>query len=239
MKTRILLSMFLCCFFIAAYGQSCSYCNGTGKMIINKGVSTYGNDVLVWCKECQKHFYRSTGHMHIHCKYCKGTGIRQSSSSSSGSSGGYTSLDEIAAINPQAYGMAMNALYGLPSTEEEMNLIRKMLAENETNGRRYIEYRNNLNSAKIHFTQMMRMGNTSGTTVQELDKYFESVIRRANEIMENLYFPYDRALRILQEHASTVESAYKSYRSAVGFQQNLNNLNDQLFMQELMRNSIY
>ena len=114
-----------------------------------------------------------------------------------------------------------------------------MLAENETNGRRYIEYRNSLNSAKIHFTQMMRMGNTSGTTVQELDKYFESVIRRANEIMENLYFPYDRALRILQEHASTVEAAYKSYRSAVGFQQNLNNLNDQLFMQELMRNSIY
>ena len=237
MKTRILLSMLFCCFFIAAYGQTCGYCNGTGKMIINKGIATYGNDELVWCKECQKHFHRSTGHMHIHCKYCKGTGRRQSSSNNS-SSGGYTSTDEIAAIDPQAYGMAMNALYGLPSTEEEMNLIRKMLAENETNGRRYIEYRNNLNSAKIHFTQMMRMGNYSGT-VQELDKYFESVIRRANEIMENLYFPYDRALRILQEHAGTVEAAYKSYRSAVGFQQNLNNLNDQLFMQELMRNSIY
>ena len=45
--------------------------------------------------------------------------------------------------------------------------------------------------------------------------------------------------RILQEHAGTVDAAYKGYRSAVGFQQNLNNLNDQLFMQELIRNSIY
>lgn len=231
--------MLLCCFFIVAYGQTCGYCNGTGKMITNKGGSTYGhsNDDLVWCNDCQKYFYRSTGHAHIHCKYCKGTGRRQSSNSSSSS--GYTSTDEIAAIDPQAYGMAMNALYGLPTTEEEMNYIRKMLAENETNGRRYIEFRNNLNNAKIHFTRNMRMGNTSGTTVQQLDKYYESIIRRANEIMENLYFPYDRALRILQEHAGTVEAAYKSYRSAVGFQQNLNNLNDQLFMQELIRNSIY
>lgn len=124
MKTRVLLSVFLCCLSIAVWGQSCGYCNGTGKMIINKGTATYGSDELVWCKECQKHFYRSTGHMHIHCKYCKGTGRRQSSSSNS-SSEGYTSTDEIAAINPQAYGMAMDALYGLPNTEEEMNCIRQ------------------------------------------------------------------------------------------------------------------
>jgi len=229
--------MLFCYLCIAAYGQSCGYCNGTGKMIINKGVATYGNDELVWCKECQKHFYRSTGHAHIHCKYCKGTGKRQSSSSSS--SGGYTSTDEIAAIDPQAYGMAMNALYGLPNTEEEMNYIKQMLAQDEANGKLYIQYRNVLNNAMIHFTRNMKMGNTSGTTVQQLDQYMTSVIANADKIGKNLYIPNQRILEIMQGHQQRVTSAFESYRSAVGFQQNLNNLNDQLFMQELIRNSIY
>lgn len=238
MKTRILLTMLLCCFFIAAYGQTCGYCNGTGKMIVNKGIATYGNDELVWCKECQKHFHRSTGHMHIHCKYCKGTGIRQSSSSSSGSSSGYTSTDEIAAINPQAYGMAMNALYGLPTTDEEINCIKNLLAESEANGKRYIRYRNLLNEIMIYLNRNMKMGNTQGTTVKGLDAYINNYYNRLVEVGNDMYLP-PRATEILTEHVNRVDAAYKSYRSAVSFQQNLNNLNDQLFMQELIRNSIY
>lgn len=237
MKTRILLSVFLCFLSIAAWGQSCGYCNGTGKMIINKGIATYGNDELVWCKECQKHFHRSTGHMHIHCKYCKGTG-RRSSSSNSSSSGGYTSTDEIAAINPQAYGMAMNTLYGLPTTDEEINCIKKLLVESETNGKHYINYRNILNELMIFLNRNMKMGNTKGITVRELDSYMNRNHKRLVEAGNDMFLP-PRATEILTEHVNRVDAAYKSYRSTLSFQQNLNNLNDQLFMQELIRNSIY
>lgn len=53
----------------------CSYCNGKGKKIVDQSNMTFGsNDPLVYCNECGKSFHRSTGHSHVFCGHCGGTG---------------------------------------------------------------------------------------------------------------------------------------------------------------------
>lgn len=87
MKLKIIFTLLVLslCTILSIKAQNCRYCKGTGKMIKEVAISTYGNDVKVWCDICQKSFWRSYGHMHVQCKYCRGTGRGQSYSSSSNS----------------------------------------------------------------------------------------------------------------------------------------------------------
>ncbi len=53
----------------------CAFCNGTGKKEVNQSVATFGTtDVKVHCNVCGRDFYRSTGHSHVNCGHCGGTG---------------------------------------------------------------------------------------------------------------------------------------------------------------------
>ena len=63
MKFRNCLLLFALFFSVAigAYAQ----CKGTGKMIKEVAISTYGSDSKVWCDICKKSFWRSWGHMHV------------------------------------------------------------------------------------------------------------------------------------------------------------------------------
>lgn len=55
--------------------HKCAFCNGTGKKEINQSVATFGTtDVKVHCNECGRDFYRSSGHSHVQCGHCGGTG---------------------------------------------------------------------------------------------------------------------------------------------------------------------
>lgn len=55
--------------------HKCAYCNGTGKREVNQSIATFGTtDVKVHCNECGRDFYRSSGHCHVYCGYCGGTG---------------------------------------------------------------------------------------------------------------------------------------------------------------------
>lgn len=56
-------------------GHKCVYCNGTGRKAINQSIATFGTaDIKVHCNECGRDYYRSTGHGHVQCGHCGGTG---------------------------------------------------------------------------------------------------------------------------------------------------------------------
>lgn len=103
MKTKVLSFLFisLLCAVTAVKAQNCVYCKGTGKMIKEVSISTYGYDTKVWCSICERYYWRSTGHMHVTCQYCRGTGRRggNSYSSSSSSSQSSRSNDDFLAAN--------------------------------------------------------------------------------------------------------------------------------------------
>ncbi|WP_294547020.1 hypothetical protein [uncultured Bacteroides sp.] len=54
----------------------CHYCNGKGKIVRNLSTGQYGvkKEVKVRCNECGGYYLPSTGHSHIHCSHCRGTG---------------------------------------------------------------------------------------------------------------------------------------------------------------------
>lgn len=52
----------------------CSMCKGTGRMVKESSVATFGLDEKVKCDECGGTFWRSTGHSHVACSVCHGKG---------------------------------------------------------------------------------------------------------------------------------------------------------------------
>lgn len=55
--------------------HDCSLCRGKGKIVKNYNTPTYGmEDSRVYCDECGRSYYQSTGHRHITCPTCHGNG---------------------------------------------------------------------------------------------------------------------------------------------------------------------
>lgn len=55
--------------------RKCSYCNGTGQKAVDQSTATFGsNDPIVRCNICGRNTHRSTGHSHVTCGQCGGTG---------------------------------------------------------------------------------------------------------------------------------------------------------------------
>lgn len=55
--------------------RQCPYCNGKGRIERNSYPAMYGTtDYQVYCNECGRYFNRSTGHSHVSCSHCHGTG---------------------------------------------------------------------------------------------------------------------------------------------------------------------
>ena len=53
----------------------CSYCAGTGRMVVNKPWNSGMNrDELEECNECRQQYYKSAGHRHEDCTHCGGRG---------------------------------------------------------------------------------------------------------------------------------------------------------------------
>ncbi|MBR0046412.1 MAG: hypothetical protein IJP75_05955 [Bacteroidaceae bacterium] len=54
--------------------HTCSLCHGTGKIVRESNVSTYGKDSRRYCSVCGRSYWASSGHSHITCTQCHGKG---------------------------------------------------------------------------------------------------------------------------------------------------------------------
>lgn len=54
--------------------RDCSLCKGKGRVIRDSSIPVYGNDHQVYCNECNRSYWASTGHAHVRCPTCGGKG---------------------------------------------------------------------------------------------------------------------------------------------------------------------
>lgn len=54
----------------------CPYCKGEGTIVRTLSTSRFGveNETKVKCYQCGIYYFPSSGHSHIHCSHCRGTG---------------------------------------------------------------------------------------------------------------------------------------------------------------------
>lgn len=206
----------------AVFGQSkCSYCGGTGKIVKNLSVSQYGvrNEVKTRCSECGGYFYPSSGHSHIHCKYCGGTGIRNSRNSS-------TSSDTYVA-DPQmkAWGteMAHTIRYGLPMSDAENAAYNLLARTDAASAKRYMEWRNVLNSMVVYCNRNSAL--MTPTNVQALDNMYNSTEQKLMQCANGVALPQELkniADQLYKKYKETFVS-YRNYSSAMLNLQDLEN----------------
>lgn len=61
---------------VAVSSHQCPYCNGKGRIQKDMNPSTFGTqDYKVKCEECGQMYLKSTGHTHVTCGHCGGTGM--------------------------------------------------------------------------------------------------------------------------------------------------------------------
>ncbi len=54
--------------------HTCPRCHGSGTIVRESSVATYGNDRRIKCGTCGKYYWASSGHSHITCTQCHGKG---------------------------------------------------------------------------------------------------------------------------------------------------------------------
>lgn len=104
---------------LQAQSRECPYCKGTGKIVKNISASQFGvrTEVKVKCRECGIYYFPSTGHTHIHCSHCRGTGkIGPTAKESSSSMDEYNPESPLAAWGRE---VASTTRYGLPVSQQE------------------------------------------------------------------------------------------------------------------------
>ena len=217
-----------------AQTRKCPYCDGNGTIVRHLTVSQYGvrNEVKKKCSTCGIYYYPSSGHSHIHCKYCRGTGrISNTGGSSnaydsgSGNSSGSYSNDYEAESNPalKAWGqsVALNIRYGLPLSEEEDAAFRRFAQNNPAWAQKYVEWRNTLNYGTMYFNE--RSAKLGYEPVKSVDSFFKNIENNLLLCSAGITLPQD-----LYQEAHRLEqiyyNAYQKYRNWCSKKEALTNL---------------
>lgn len=181
---------------LALYADhDCPYCKGTGKIVKNISVARYGLDreTKVRCNECGVEYLPSTGHTHIHCKYCGGRG--KIADSYSGNSSSYDDAGYVEGI-PSVLDLDYNVMtmqaqldvktryYGFPITTNEEVLLNK-LTPTQLNA--YSQLRAVINSAEIYANEAIQKNWARNMTIQELQNTFNAFNSQSNTISEQNY----------------------------------------------------
>lgn len=178
---------------LALYADhDCPYCKGTGKIVKNISTSRFGHDyeAKVRCKECGVEYLPSTGHTHIHCKYCGGRGkIADSYSANSSSYGDAGYVEGVPSVLDLDYNvMTMQAqldvrtqYYGFPISSNEQALLDK-LTPTQLNA--YSQLRAVINSAEIYANEAIQKNWARNMTMQEVQNTFNTLNSQSNTISE-------------------------------------------------------
>ncbi len=225
-----LLVGLMSCMNILAQSRKCPYCDGNGTIVKNISVSQYGvrNEVKKKCPTCGIYYYPSSGHSHIHCKYCRGTGVINNYGSSGNDYGsGSHSYDYEAETNPalKAWGqsMALTIRYGLPVSKEEDAAFKSFAQTNQAWAKKYVDWRNTLNNGTIYFNESS--AKLGYEPVKSVDNFFNNINNQLLQHTQGITLPQD-----LYQEAHKLEqifyNAYQKYRSWCSKKESLNNLED-------------
>ncbi|WP_455584689.1 hypothetical protein [Bacteroides sp.] len=238
MRTIILSLTFLFA-ALSAWGQrQCPYCNGTGKIVKNISVSQYGinRETKVKCSECGIYYLPSTGHSHIHCSHCGGTGRMSGSSGSSRHSGETYDPDSPEGI--WAKGVAMTIKYGLPYTDEEKAAVERLGKSSPTMAQLWIKYRNILNMGTSYFNEQNAKIGYRWDKVASVDIIKNGYDKQLAEIAPSLELPSD-LYAIYQRLYKSYQDAYTTYRNNTNASESLQNLQNRLDDYILQQNLLY
>lgn len=226
-KVILLMISLIYCVVIQAQTRECQYCNGNGTIVKHITVSQYGvrNEVKKKCPTCGIYYYPSSGHTHIHCKHCRGTGIISNNSSSN---------NYEAEIDPalEAWGqsVALSIKYGLPFSKEEDTAFRSFAQYNPAWAKKYIDWRNTLNYGTMYFNE--RSANLGYESVKSVDNFFKYINDQLLQHTKGITLPQD-----LYQEAYKLEqiyyNAYQGYRNWCSKKEALNNLDDAILNWQL------
>lgn len=235
MKRIITTFLFLLIIMTVAMAQgNCLYCHGTGTVVKNISVSRYGlTDYKVKCPTCGAVTLKSTGHSHIHCSHCGGTGKRRSSGSRD-----KVTYDPNSPEGMQARALVYTIRYGLPYTDEENEAVKRLKQNDPTMANNWERYRQILNQGTIHFNQNYALCSYQYDTVQNIDAVKNSHDQELAKIAPLLKLPND-LYAVYQQLYAKYQSAYNEYRDITRKSQHLRNLQEQLDNYILMKNMFY
>ena len=235
MKRIIITFLFPLIMVTAAMAQSsCPYCHGTGTVVKNISVSQYGlADYKVKCPTCGAVTLKSTGHSHIHCQHCGGTGRKQSSRTRDN-----VTYDPDSPEGMQARALAYTIKSGLPYTDKENEAVKRLKQNDPAMANNWERYRQILNQGTIHFNQNNALCFYRYDTVQNIDAAKNSYDQELAKIGHLLKLPND-LYAVYQQLYAKYQSAYNEYRDITGKSQHLRNLQEQLDNYILMKNMFY
>lgn len=208
-----------------ANAQSCRYCGGTGTVVKNLGTAQYGlsGDYKVRCSTCGAVTLKSTGHAHIHCTHCGGSG----KSSSNKRETGISSSDELAYSNPKLYNdiqlYVQTSKYGLVMTDAEQAEVEKL---DSYNAKKYMKWRSLLNAYTIDMNKSIVMG-WDAVGLNFADRMIAGNNDNLNRLVSTFTITPELK-RIADNLLQQYNQATQRYRSMVAAKQSVNDLNDQL-----------
>lgn len=203
---RILCLCMAFCYSFIVFGQSreCPYCKGRGTIVKNLTVSQFGwkNESKVKCNECGIYSYPSSGHSHIHCKHCRGTGHINNGSNTRDS---YSEADDpnspLAAWGRE---IAATLRYGLPVNEAEDAAFRHFAQVDPESAKKYLSWRNLLNATAVYYNRCSAL--LIHCNVQSLDQTYNDVAQKLSQ--------YSYGVALSPELKSIVDQLNKQYNEA-------------------------
>jgi len=234
----LILSLLLTTLFAMAQSV-CSICGGKGT--VAKNITTFqyglGYNYRVKCPICGAVTLKSSGHTHVRCSGCGGTGRSKSYSNSSISNNNVT-YDPDSPEGIWARHVAITLRYGIPFSTEEEVAVKQLARTNSAMAKRWMEYREVLNIGTSYFNECNAkiMGKWDNVTnVDNSKRMYDNMLAEKTsnlQISNELYEIYKRYYAIY-------EKAYQDYRNNTRTFESLRNLEESIDDYILQKNLFY
>ena len=237
-RTLMMLLLLLTVVYAMAQGI-CSYCGGKGKVVKNISTSQYGvrNNYKVKCPTCGAVTLKSSGHTHVTCSRCGGTG-RSRSYSSSSRRDSHVTYDPDSPEGIWARGVAKTLRYGIPVSSEEEAAVKRLAKTNATMAKRWMQYRDVLNMGTSYFNECIAKINSKWDNVANVDSAKRMYDGMLSEKAANLQLPND-LYDIYKKYYAIYDQAYKEYRNYTSQFETIRNAQEQIDNYILQKNLFY
>ena len=239
MKRTLMMSLLLLTVVYAMAQGICSYCGGKGKVVKNISISQYGvrNNYKVKCPTCGAVTLKSSGHTHVTCSRCGGTG-RSRSYSSSSRRDSHVTYDPDSPEGIWARGVAKTLRYGIPVSSEEEAAVKRLAKTNANMAKRWMQYRDVLNMGTAYFNECIAKINSKWDNVANVDKTKRMYDGMLSEKAANLQLPND-LYTICKKYYAVYDKAYKEYRNYTSQFETIRNAQEQIDNYILQKNLFY